>query len=95
MKDQLLAYEIDAITGNISIKKRKYIAEKDEFGVDIVKPVLWRGVAICGDGKCLNQHFNKAQISLIKSTWTPEMLAKRKALDAKEKLANSQRERKS
>ena len=81
MQDQLLSYEIDAITGNISIKKRKYAIEKDEFGVEITKPSLWRGVVHCGDEKCLKQHFNKEQISLIKSTWTKEMRAKRKKLE--------------
>ena len=81
MKEQLLSYEIDALTGAVNIKKRKYITETDEFGVEVTKPTLWRGVVVCGDEKCLKQHFNKEQIALIKSTWTEEMRANRKALE--------------
>ena len=82
MKEQLLSYEIDAITGSVNVKKRKYITETDEFGMEITKPTNWRGVVACGDEKSLKQHFNKAQITLIKSLWTPKMRAKRKALEA-------------
>lgn len=92
MKEQLLSYEIDAITGSVSIKKRQYIAEKDEFGVDIIKPVLWRGVANCGDDKCLKQHFNTAQTALIKGIWTKEMRTKRKKLEGEERLATKAEE---
>lgn len=69
MNEQLLSYEVNAVTGAVSIKKRKYITELDEFGNEVTNAVNWRCVIEKNNDTELYKHLNTEQANAVKGNW--------------------------